>query len=103
MFNQRQMMRQMQKMQEALQRAQEELATREVEGVAGGGLVRVVVTGHMEPKSVKIDRSAVDLDDIETLEDLVLVALKDSIGKAQELSSQQMSQFTGGLRIPGIF
>ncbi|MBI2266252.1 MAG: YbaB/EbfC family nucleoid-associated protein [Armatimonadetes bacterium] len=103
MFNQKHMMRQMQKMQEALQKAQEDLALREVEGTAGGGLVRVSVSGHLEPKSVKIDKSAVDPEDVETLEDLILVAFRDAITKAQELSSQQMSQFTGGLRIPGIF
>lgn len=101
---QRQMMRKMQKMQQKLQASmgqiQEELADVTVEGMAGQGMVKVVVNGHQEIKSVKINPEVVDPEDVEMLEDLVLTAIKDAVEKSKELSSQKMSELTQGLPIP---
>ena len=96
------LMKQAQKMQEAMLQAQEALSTQEVEGTAGGGAVTVVVTGGMDVKSVKIKPEAVDPDDIETLEDLVLGAVKDALGKANALANSQMGGITGGFKLPGM-
>jgi len=74
-----------------------------VEGIAGGGSVKVQINGQMEPLSVKIDPSIVDPEDVEMLEDLLLVAIKDALSKVQALSAQKMTQLTGGLSIPGLF
>ncbi|MGE0488436.1 MAG: YbaB/EbfC family nucleoid-associated protein [Vulcanimicrobiota bacterium] len=101
---QRQMMRKMQKMQQKLQASmgqiQEELADVTVEGTAGQGMVKVVVNGHQEIKSVKINPEVVDPEDVEMLEDLVLTAIKDAVEKSKELSSQKVSELTQGLPIP---
>ena len=101
---QRQILRQMQKkLQHSLEKVQEELGAQVVEGIAGGGSVKVQINGQMEPLSVKIDPSIVDPEDVEMLEDLLLVAIKDALSKVQALSAQKMTQLTGGLSIPGLF
>ena len=89
------LLEQAQAMQQQLLSAQAEAAEQEVEGVAGGGAVRVVVTGGMEFRSVTIDPSAVDPDDVEMLQDLVLAALHDATAKANELSSQALGGLGG--------
>lgn len=96
------LMKQAQKMQEAMVKAQEELAQQVVEGTAGGGVVTVTATGGMEVKGIKIKPEAVDPDDIETLEDLVLAAVKDALGKANQLAQSQMGGITGGMKLPGM-
>jgi len=97
----RQMMRQMQKkVQDSLSRIQEDLASEEVEGSAGGGLVRVKVNGSQEVLSIKIDPSVVNAEEVDVLEDLILVAVKDAMSRAQEIGAQKMSQLTGGLGLP---
>jgi DNA-binding YbaB/EbfC family protein len=95
--NLQQLMKQAQKMQEQLATAQAELAEAEVTGTAGGGLVTVVVSGSGEVKSVKIDPSAVDPDDVETLEDLVLAAVHNASEAARKLTEEKMGPVTGGL------
>jgi len=100
-----QLMKQAQKMQQQLLAAQQELAAAEVTGTAGGGLVTAVVTGDGQVKSVKIDPKAVDPDDVESLEDLVVAAVRDAAHNAQELSAQKMGPLTGGLGglgLPGM-
>ncbi len=98
------MLKQMQKMlQESLTRIQEELATLSVEGVAGGGMVKVSMSGKQEILAVEIEPSVINPGEKEVLEDLVLVAVKDAIAKSQALAAEKMSQFTGGLSIPGLF
>jgi DNA-binding YbaB/EbfC family protein len=92
-----QLMKQAQKMQAQLVQAQEQLGATEVQGTAGGGLVTATVTGSGEVLSVKIDPKAVDPDDVESLEDLVVAALRDAARAAQELASQTMGPLTGGL------
>ena len=92
------LLEQAQQMQQQLMDAQAALADEVVEGHAGGGLVKVTVTGGMEFRSVKIDKSAVDPDDVEMLEDLILAALHDASNKVQELTQQGMGQLgLGGL------
>jgi nucleoid-associated protein EbfC len=107
--NLQQLMKQAQKMQQQLVDAQAELAETEVTGTAGGGLVTVTALGNGEIQSVKIDPKAVDPDDIETLEDLVLAAVHNAAQAARELSEQKMGPLTaglgglgGGLGLPGM-
>lgn len=91
-----------QQMQQRLLKAQEDLANETVQGSAGGGAVTVVMTGHMKAQAVKIDPAAVDPEDVEILEEMVLSALNDAVQKAQELANTKMSAVTGGMRIPGL-
>ena len=100
--NMQQLMKQAQKMQEQLMAAQAELSAREIEGSAGGGLVKVVMTGGGELMSVTIDPKAVDPDDVETLQDLVVAAVRDASRTISELTQQTMGPLTGGLNIPGL-
>jgi len=101
--NMNQMMKQVKKMQQQMMKAQEELATKTVEGTAGGGVVTVVVNGHKNVLSVTIKPEAVDPEDVEMLQDLVLTAVNDAMAKADELANQDMGKFTGGLNLPGLF
>ena len=98
--NMQNMMKQMQKMQKKMAEAQEELGQQKIEGTAGGGMVTVVVTGHKEVVDVQIKPEAVDPDDVEMLQDLVLAATNDALKKAEELTNNTMGQFTKGLNLP---
>jgi len=89
-------------MQAKLMKMQEELANETVEASAGGGAVTVVMNGHQEVKSIKISPEAVDPEDVETLEDLVLTAVNEAAAKSRELAAKRLGAITGGLRIPGI-
>ena len=103
--NLQKMMKQAQKMQQQIAAAQAELAEAELTGTAGGGLVTVVVTGLGEFKSVKIDPKAVDADDVETLEDLVVAAVHNAAEAARELTERKMGPVAGGmggLGLPGF-
>jgi len=91
-----------QKMQADMLRAQEELAALKVEGTAGGGAVRAVVTGQQELVELLIDREVVDPQDVEMLQDLVLAAVNDALSNARKAAEQRMASVTGGLRIPGL-
>ncbi len=91
------MMKQVQKMQADMLAAQEALATMEVEGSAGGGMVKAVVTGAGELRAVSISPDVVDPDDIEMLEDLVVAAVAEAMRASQELQSEQMGPVTGGI------
>ena len=90
----KQMMRQAQKMQKELNKAQEEIATMSFEATAGGGMVTAVASGDMAITSLTIDPDAVDPEDVEMLQDMVVAAA--------ELSNQRMSAVTGGMNIPGL-
>lgn len=96
------MMKQMQKMQKQMAKAQEELGEKRIEGTAGG-VVTVIVTGHKEVVEVNIKPEAVDPDDIEMLQDLVLAATNDALKKAEDLVNNTMGQFTKGMNLPGLF
>jgi nucleoid-associated protein EbfC len=100
-----QLMKQAQKMQAQLAAAQEELAQTEVTGTAGGGLVTARITGAGEVVGISIDPKAVDPDDVESLEDLVLAAIRDASAAAQQLASEKMGPISGGmggLGLPGM-
>ena len=101
-MNQAQLMAQVKKMQAEMAKAQDELANTVVTGTAANGLVTVEMTCDQRMKGVKIAKDAVDPDDIETLEDLVTVAVNDALDKASEKASSRMSGVTGGMRIPGL-
>jgi DNA-binding YbaB/EbfC family protein len=100
-----QLMKQAQKMQQQLAVAQAELAQTEIEGSAGGGLVSATVTGSGELLSVTIDPKVIDPDDVDTLQDLVVAAVRDANSNAQQLASEKLGPLTGGmggLGIPGL-
>ena len=101
-MNMQKMMRQMQKMQEDLARVQAELENMTVEGTAGGGVVTVVVNGHQVVQEVKIQPEAVDPEDVEMLEDLILAAVNDGLRKSRDLSASEIEKVTGKLNIPGL-
>jgi nucleoid-associated protein EbfC len=104
--NMQQLMQQAQKMQRQLLAAQEELKAATVEGSAGGGLVRATLTGSGELTAVVIDPKAVDADDVETLQDLVVAAVRDAKREADALAEQTMGPLAGGmgggLGLPGL-
>lgn len=96
------MMKQARKMQEQLAQAEEALKDAEVSSSAGGGMVKVTATGNMRITSIQIDPQAVDPDDVELLQDMVMAAINDALTSAQNLANQQMGAITGGLNIPGL-
>ena len=101
-MNPQQMMQQARKLQAQLAKIQEELGSVLVTGSAGSGAVEITMTGHGNVSKVKIDKAAVDPDDVETLEDLVAIAIKDAQEKVQQLSRDRMGPLTGGLGLPGF-
>jgi DNA-binding YbaB/EbfC family protein len=101
-MNQAQMMAQMKKMQAEMAKAQDDLAATVVAGSAGGGAVGVEMTCDYRVTAVKLAKEAIDPDDAETLEDLLVVAINDAVAKAQDTSAKRMTSVTGGLRIPGL-
>ncbi|AQS57803.1 YbaB/EbfC family nucleoid-associated protein [Desulforamulus ferrireducens] len=101
--NMNKMMKQVQKMQQEMVRMQEELANRTVEATAGGGAVKVVASGKQEIVSITIKPEAVDPDDVEMLQDLLLAAVNEALRQSQEMVSKEMGKLTGGLNIPGLF
>lgn len=96
------MMKQAQKMQQQLQKAQEDSEQITAEGSAGGGAVKIVVNGKNKINSVTIQKEVVNPDDIDMLQDLVLVATNDALAKVQELVKCAMGKITGGVSIPGL-
>ena len=100
--NYQKMMKQVQKMQADMAKAQEDLAIETVEASAGGGMVKVQVTGALELKSVKIDPGAVDPDDVDMLEDMIMAATNEALRSAQELANRRLGGITSGLNIPGL-
>jgi len=96
------LMKQAQQMQEQMAKAQEELANETVEATAGGGLVTVRASGNGDILSISIDAKAVDPDDVELLEDLVLAAVNEAHRSAQSLAQSKLGAMTGGLGLPGL-
>ncbi len=94
-------MKQAQEMQERLKKAQEELATIEVEGKAGGGMVTVVMTCRHDVRKVSIDPTLMG-DDREVLEDLIAAAMNDAVQRVEKTMQEKMGSLTGGLNIPGL-
>ncbi|MCX6831828.1 MAG: YbaB/EbfC family nucleoid-associated protein [candidate division Zixibacteria bacterium] len=96
------MMKQVQKMQARMMELQEELNAKEVEGSAGGGMVKAIVTGKGDIKAVKIDPQVIKDGDIEMLEDLIVAAVTQAQESAAKLNQDTMSELTGGMNIPGL-
>jgi DNA-binding YbaB/EbfC family protein len=94
--------RQAQELQAKLAKAQEELAEAKIEASSGGGAVTVTVNGQQQVLSVKISPEAIEPDDVEMLEDLVLAAVNEALTKSQEMAAKRMGKLTGGLNIPGL-
>ena len=99
--NMQQMLKQVQKMQAEMAAAQEQLKDEVVEASAGGGMVTVKVSGDLDVKSIAIDPEAVDPEDVELLQDMVLAAINEGLRAAQELASKKLGGITGGLGGPG--
>ncbi len=100
--NMQKMMKQVQKMQEEMARLQEELGNRTVESTAGGGAVKVVANGRQEVLSIEIKPDAVDPEDVEMLQDLILAAVNGALTQSREMVAKEMGKLTGGLNIPGL-
>jgi len=92
----------MQKMQADLARVQEELVDMTVEGTSGGGVITVVVNGHQDIQQVKIEPDAVDPEDVEMLEDLIMAAVNDGLRKSRELSASEIEKVTGKMNLQGL-
>lgn len=101
--NMNSVIKQAQKMQEEMERVQGELEEKTVEAAAGGGAVKAVVSGKKQIVSLTIDPDAVDPEDVETLQDMIMLAVNEAISKADEMMAEGMSSVTGGLNIPGLF
>lgn len=96
------MMKQAQKMQMELAKAQEEIKDLTYEATAGGGMVKAVALGDMSIESISIDKDAVDPDDVEMLEDMVCAAVNEALRGVGEISSTRLNSVTGGMNIPGL-
>ena len=102
-MNMRKMMKQAQKMQAKMAKMQEEMAEKTLEVTSGGGAVKVVVNGKQELVDLTIDPEAVDPEDVEMLEDLILAAVNEGMRKVQEMIEEEMGKVTGGMNLPGMF
>ena len=100
--NMNQMLKQVQKMQQDMAKAQEALANETVQASAGGGMVTVTITGDLVVKDIVIDPDAIDPEDAELLQDMVLAAVNEAIRQAQELAEKKMGGLTGGLDLGGL-
>jgi hypothetical protein len=96
-------MRDIQKMQQRILKMQEELEASQFAGTAGGGAVKITISGKFEVTAVEIDPEAFNAEDIAELEVMVLAAAKDAFNKASEAQQRLMSSATGGMKIPGLF
>lgn len=103
MGNMGKMMKQVQEMQKNMAKMQEELATKTVDASSGGGVVKVVANGKQEIVSIEIKPEAIDPDDAEMLQDIILAAVNEALRKSQDMVAQEMGKVTGGLKIPGLF
>ena len=102
-MNQMQMMKRAQKMQEEMLKMQEEMESKTYEAAAGGGMVKAEVSGQHELKSITIEPEAVDPDDVEMLQDMIIAAVNEAMRKAAEDQASSMSKLTGGLNLGGLF
>ena len=100
--NMNKMLQQVQKMQADMMKAQEALANETIEASAGGGMVTVTITGDLQVKDIKIDPEAIDPEDPELLQDMVLAAVNEAIRQAQELAATRMGGLTGGMDLGAL-
>lgn len=101
-MNMQEMMKQARKMQEQLAQAQENMKDVTVDASAGGGMVKATVNGDLELVSIQIDPDALDSEDVDLLQDMIVAAVNEAIRGVSEVASKQMSSITGGLNIPGM-
>ena len=101
--NMNNLMKQAQRMQRQMEEAQKELEEKEVEAAAGGGAVKVKVSGKKEIVAVTIDPEVVDPEDVEMLEDLLVAAVNEGMRKIDEMTEAEMGKLTGGMKMPGMF
>lgn len=97
------MMQQAQKMQQDMIAMQQELETREFSATTGGGMVTATVTGKHRLTALEIQPEAVDPDDVEMLQDMIIAAVNEAVRKAEETAEEEMQKLTGGLNLPGLF
>ncbi len=95
-------LRQAQQLQEKLAKIQADLGNETLEVSTGGGAITVVIDGHQQVRSIKISKDAVDPEDVEMLEDLILSAMNEALDKSREMASKRLGAVTGGLKIPGL-
>ncbi|MER1987962.1 MAG: YbaB/EbfC family nucleoid-associated protein [Solibacillus sp.] len=100
MGNMQGMMKKMQKMQKEMVEAQDALNEQQFEGVAGGGMVKVVMNGQRQMLDVALDESVVDPEDVEMLQDLIIVAVNDALKKVEDTTASTMGKFTQGMNLP---
>jgi len=103
MGNMQKMMKQVQKMQADMAKLQEELGERTVEVSAGGGAVKIVMSGKQEVKEIVIDPEVLNPEDTEMVQDLLMAAFNEAVRKSQDMVSQEMNKITGGMKLPGLF
>ena len=96
------MMKKVQKMQNEMKKMQDELKRKTVDVTAGGGAVKIVMNGEKQVQSLTIDPAAVDPEDVEMLQDLVISAVNEALRQADEAMNSSMQSFTGGLNLPGF-
>src|SRR6266436_407321 len=97
------LMKQAQQMQQKMLKLQEEIAKKTLDASVGGGMVTVTVNGKSEVLRIKIEPQVVDPYDVEMLEDLIVAGVKEAVRRVQQMMAEEMSQLTGGLKIPGVF
>ncbi len=102
-MNMQNMMAQAQKMQQNIERVQQEVEEREVEASAGGGAVKVVVSGKRELLGIEIAPEVVDVDDIEMLQDIIIAAVNEAMSSAEKMMNEEMAKVTGGMNMGGLF
>ncbi|MDP2727669.1 MAG: YbaB/EbfC family nucleoid-associated protein [Dehalococcoidia bacterium] len=95
-------LRQAQQLQERLAKIQQELGNETLEVSTGGGAVTVVIDGHQHVRSIKVAPEAVDPQDVEMLEDLILSAMNEALDKSREMAAKRLGAITGGMKIPGL-
>lgn len=103
MFDLKQLQKMQKELQERMSQVQEDLKTKTVDASSGGGIVTATVNGNQELVGLKIKKEAVDEDDLEMLEDLVVAAVNLALEKSRELNQDEFSKLTGGMKIPGFF
>jgi len=101
--NQKDMLRQVQKMQQDMEAKQAELEAREYDIAAGGGVCKIKINGKKEILSIELDPMIVDPEDLETLQDILVAGVNEAIKRVEETSAEEMSKITGNLSIPGLF
>jgi hypothetical protein len=102
MTNIQNLLKQAQKIQSQVTQMQAELGQRRIEASAGGGMVTAIVNGRQEIVAVRIDPQVVDPNDVEMLEDLIVAAVSEALGRASEMAAEEMKKLTGGLALPGL-